>query len=132
MFLFITGKRGSGKSWTAGVMMEEFHRLGLQFVCFDALNAHGGMDSLPRVESLKPEVGQSIDMKSLVDRLKTTDKSLVISLGGLPLQKLTRTYRLLQKYLIEEHASAKVFTQLLKSVRILFLKWADLFLLTQS
>ena len=69
--LFITGKRGSGKSWTAGVMMEEFHRLGLQFVCFDALNAHGGIDSLSRVESLKPDVGQSIDMKSLVDRLKT-------------------------------------------------------------
>ena len=30
--LFITGKRGSGKSWTAGVMMEEFHRLGLRIV----------------------------------------------------------------------------------------------------
>jgi hypothetical protein len=115
--LFITGKRGSGKSWTAGVMMEEFHRLGLQFVCFDALNAHGGMDSLPRVESLKPEVGQSIDMKSLVDRLKTTDKSLVISLGGLPLQK--------QQELIGDYCEAL-------SVRISFLKWADLFLLTQS
>ena len=35
--LFITGKRGSGKSWTAAVLMEEFARLGLQFVCFDAL-----------------------------------------------------------------------------------------------
>ena len=85
--LFITGKRGSGKSWTAGVMMEEFHRLGLQFVCFDPLNAHGGIDSLPRVESLKPDIGQSIDMKSLVERLRTTDKSLIIAMGGLPLLK---------------------------------------------
>ena len=85
--LFITGKRGSGKSWTAGVMMEEFHRLGLQFVCFDPLNAHGGLDQLPRIESLTPEAGQSIDMKSLVERLRTTDKSLVIAMGGLPLPK---------------------------------------------
>ena len=85
--LFITGKRGSGKSFTAGVMMEEFHRLGLQFVCFDALDAHGGLDQLPRVESIKPGEGQSIDMKSLVDRLKTTDKSLVIKMGGLSLIK---------------------------------------------
>jgi len=85
--LFITGKRGSGKSFTAGVMMEEFHRLGLQFVCFDALDAHGGLDQLPRVESIKPGEGQSIDMKSLVDRLKTTDKSLIIKMGGLSLTK---------------------------------------------
>jgi hypothetical protein len=106
--LFITGKRGSGKSWTAGVMMEEFHRLGLQFVCFDALNAHGGMDSLPRVESLKPEVGQSIDMKSLVDRLKTTDKSLVISLGGLPLQK--------QQELIGDYCEALIEARLGKGI----------------
>jgi hypothetical protein len=85
--LFITGKRGSGKSFTAGVMMEEFHRLGLQFVCFDALDAHGGLDQMARVESIKPSEGQSIEMKSLVDRLKTTDKSLVIKMGGLSLTK---------------------------------------------
>ena len=106
--LFITGKRGSGKSWTAGVMMEEFHRLGLQFVCFDALNAHGGIDTLPRVESLKPEVGQSIDMKSLVDRLKTTDKSLVISLGGLPLIK--------QQELIGDYCEALIEARLGKGI----------------
>jgi hypothetical protein len=106
--LFITGKRGSGKSWTAGVMMEEFHRLGLQFVCFDALNAHGGIDTLPRVESLKPEIGQSIDMKSLVDRLKTTDKSLVIALGGLPLVK--------QQELIGDYCEALIEARLGKGI----------------
>ena len=42
---------------------------------------------MPRVESIKPEEGQSIDMKSLVQRLKTTDKSLVIKMGGLSLTK---------------------------------------------
>ena len=27
--IFVTGKRGSGKSWTTGVMMEEMERLNL-------------------------------------------------------------------------------------------------------
>ena len=115
--LFITGKRGSGKSWTAGVMMEEFHRLGLQFVCFDALNAHGGIDTLPRVESLKPEVGQSIDMKSLVDRLKTTDKSLVISLGGLPLLK--------QQELIGDYCEALIEARLGKGIHTIIEECQD-------
>ena len=42
---FVTGMRGSGKSWTAGVLMEEFERLGLQFVCFDPLDAHGHLST---------------------------------------------------------------------------------------
>ena len=106
--LFITGKRGSGKSWTAGVMMEEFHRLGLQFVCFDPLNAHGGIDSLPRVESLKPDIGQSIDMKSLVERLRTTDKSLIIAMGGLPLLK--------QQELVGDYCEALITARLGKGI----------------
>ena len=106
--LFITGKRGSGKSWTAGVMMEEFHRLGLQFVCFDPLNAHGGIDSLPRVESLKPDIGQSIDMKSLVERLRTTDKSLIIAMGGLPLLK--------QQELVGDYCEALISARLGKGI----------------
>ena len=36
--IFVTGKRGSGKSWTTGVMMEEMERCDLQFVCFDTLD----------------------------------------------------------------------------------------------
>ena len=82
---FITGKRGSGKSWTAAVMMEEFNRLGLQFVCFDALDAHGNMKDLDGVESLEPKLGQSIDMKSLVSKLTNSNKSLVVKLAQIPL-----------------------------------------------
>ena len=82
---FITGKRGSGKSWTAAVMMEEFNRLGLQFVCFDALDAHGNMKDLEGVEALEPKIGQSIDMKSLVQKLANSNKSLVVKLAQLPL-----------------------------------------------
>ncbi len=36
---FLTGMTGSGKSWTAGLLMEEINRVGLQFVCFDVLGA---------------------------------------------------------------------------------------------
>lgn len=115
--LFITGKRGSGKSFTAGVMMEEFHRLGLQFVCFDALDAHGGLDQLPRVESIKPGEGQSIDMKSLVDRLKTTDKSLVIKMGGLSLTK--------QQELIGDYCEALIEARLGKGLHTIFEECQD-------
>ena len=88
--------------------MEEFHRLGLQFVCFDPLNAHGGIDSLPRVESLKPDIGQSIDMKSLVERLRTTDKSLIIAMGGLPLLK--------QQELVGDYCEALISARLGKGI----------------
>ena len=115
--LFITGKRGSGKSWTAGVMMEEFHRLGLQFVCFDPLNAHGGLDSLPRIESLNPDVGQSIDMKSLVERLRTTDKSLVVAMGGLPLPK--------QQELVADYCEALISARLGKGLHTILEECQD-------
>jgi hypothetical protein len=115
--LFITGKRGSGKSFTAGVMMEEFHRLGLQFVCFDALDAHGGLDQMTRVESIKPSEGQSIEMKSLVDRLKTTDKSLVIKMGGLSLTK--------QQELIGDYCEALIEARLSKGLHTIFEECQD-------
>jgi len=115
--LFITGKRGSGKSWTAGVMMEEFHRLGLQFVCFDPLDAHGGLDTLPRIEKLSPSAGQSIDMKSLVERLRTTDKSLVIAMGGLPLLK--------QQELVGEYCEALIEARLGKGLHTILEECQD-------
>ncbi len=87
--LFIAGKRGSGKSWTAGVMMEELERLGLQFVCFDALDAHLGLATLPNVEILRPEAGRTINMQGLVSKLAQPgiQKSLIVNLGHLPLTK---------------------------------------------
>ena len=33
--IFVGGKTGSGKSYSAGVFMEELSRHGIQFVCFD-------------------------------------------------------------------------------------------------
>jgi len=84
--IFVGGKRGSGKSWTAGVMMEELNRLGLQFVCFDALNAHGHLSELNGIESLKPSKNESINMHKLISKLKKGNSSLVINMAELPLE----------------------------------------------
>ena len=82
--VFITGKRGSGKSYTAGVMMEEFDKAQLQFVCFDVLSAHAGMDALPNVESIRPREDETIDMNLLVSKIATGNKSLIIDIGSNP------------------------------------------------
>jgi hypothetical protein len=84
--MFISGKRGSGKSYTAAVLMEEYERLGLQFVCFDALDAHGHLNQLQGVERIEPKVGESVNMRKLVEKLKSSRKSLVINLSLIPLE----------------------------------------------
>jgi hypothetical protein len=83
--IFVGGKRGSGKSWTAGVMMEELNRLGLQFVCFDALNAHGHLSELSGIETIQPSRNESINMQKLINKLKKGNSSLVINLSQIPL-----------------------------------------------
>ena len=65
--IFVGGKRGSGKSWSSAVMMEEFNRHGLQFVCFDALDAHGYLSELNGVESIEPQKQESINMRKLIE-----------------------------------------------------------------
>lgn len=110
--LFITGKTGSGKSWTCGVLMEEFDRTGLQFVCWDALNAHSGLSNLPGVESISPQEDQTIDMPAFIQRLKNSGKSVVINLMGLSLgrqQQLVGDYcaALLESNFVDERGSRK-------------------------
>lgn len=110
--LFITGKTGSGKSWTCGVLMEEFERTGLQFVCWDALNAHSGLSALPGVETISPQEDQTIDMPAFIQRLKNSGKSVVINLMGLSLgrqQQLVGDYcaALLESHFVDERGSRK-------------------------
>jgi len=114
---FVTGKRGSGKSWTTAVMMEEFNRLGLQFVCFDALDAHGNLKDMEGVESLEPKIGQSVDMKALVKKLGETDKSLVIKLAGLPLLK--------QQELVADYCEALLEAHMGKGIHTVFEECQD-------
>jgi hypothetical protein len=122
--LFVTGKRGSGKSWSTAVMMEEFNRLGLQFVCFDALDAHGYLPHNPKedeglegVSTLRPQPGETVNMKALVSTLRESDESLVISLAGLPLIK--------QQEMIAEYCEALLEAQLGKGIMTIFEECQD-------
>jgi len=115
--LFVTGKRGSGKSWTTAVMLEQFNRLGLQFVCFDALDAHGNLKDMEGVESLEPKIGQSVDMKALVQKLGESDKSLVVKLAGLPLVK--------QQELVADYCEALLEAHLGKGIHTVFEECQD-------
>ncbi len=88
--IFVGGKRGSGKSWSSAVMMEEFNRHGLQFVCFDALDAHGHLAELNGIESIEPQKQESINMKKLIERLQKSGASLIINMSGLSLEMQQR------------------------------------------
>ena len=84
--IFIGGKTGSGKSYTAGVLMEEMSRHGIQFVCFDALNAHDGINDLPNVERISPSEGENINVHKLIHNLKNSNSSLIINLTEMKLE----------------------------------------------
>ena len=102
--IFVGGKRGSGKSYTAGVMMEELERLGLQYVCFDALDAHGGLDELEGVERITPVRGESVNMLKLTSKLRETGKSLIINISEIPLEQ--------QQSLISEYCETLLSTDM--------------------
>jgi len=77
--MFICGQSGSGKSFTTGVLMEEMARLGLQFVCFDALGAHKGVKQLPNVVEIVPTMEMQPNMERFVDEIeRNPDMSAVI------------------------------------------------------
>lgn len=100
--VFIGGKRGSGKSYSSAVVMEEFNRLGLQFVCFDALDAHGHLGELDGVEVISPDKKETINMNKLTDKLKKTKSSLVINMAKMGLEG--------QQKLIAEYCEAMLLT----------------------
>jgi hypothetical protein len=91
--IFLTGITGSGKSWTGGLLMEEINRVGLQFVCFDVLGAHGGLSQLPNVEELHPKGGENVNIKGLIDRLQKEPTSFVIDISDLGLDKQQQIVR---------------------------------------
>ena len=84
--IFIGGKTGSGKSYTAGVFMEELSRHGIQFVCFDALDAHNGIPSLPNVERISPTEDESINIHKLVYNLQNSSNSLIVNMVNMRLE----------------------------------------------
>jgi len=80
--MFVTGASGSGKSWTVGVIAEEFSRLGLQFVLFDALGAHGGLSQLDNVIEVVPDMSRTVNVERLVENIANNPNvSVVVNLS---------------------------------------------------
>ena len=114
---FLTGMTGSGKSWTAGLLMEEINRIGLQFVCFDVLGAHDGLATLANVEALSPKNGETVNMRGLVERLGKEPTSFVVDISGLALDK--------QQVLLSDYCEALISAQLNKGIMTIFEECQD-------
>jgi len=115
--VFLTGITGSGKSWTGGLIMEEINRVGLQFVCFDALGAHGGLSQLPNVEELHPKGGETLNIKGMIDRLKKEPTSFVIDISDLTLDK--------QQQVVAEYCDDLLQAKLGKGIMTIFEECQD-------
>jgi len=114
---FITGMRGSGKSWTAAVLMEEFERLGLQFVCFDPLDAHGHLSQLPGIQRISPRGNESINCAKLVNQIKDSNSCLIVDLSNLTLEA--------QQDLIAEYCEALIQAKMGKGLLTIFEECQD-------
>ena len=114
---FITGMRGSGKSWTAGVLMEEFERLGLQFVCFDPLDAHGHLSTLEGIQKISPKNNESINCTKLVNQLKDSNSSLLIDISNLNLES--------QQEMIADYCEALIQAKMGKGLLTIFEECQD-------
>jgi len=115
--IFLTGITGSGKSWTGGLLMEEINRVGLQFVCFDVLGAHGGLSQLTNVEELSPKGGESVNIKGLIERLRKEPTSFVIDISDLTLDK--------QQQIVRDYCDDLLQAKLGKGVMTIFEECQD-------
>jgi len=115
--VFICGVTGSGKSFTAGLLMEEINKVGLQFVCFDVLGAHGGLQQLNHVEALEPKSGETVNIKGLVQRLGKEATSFVIDISDLSVPK--------QQSLVAEYCDEMLTQKLNKGIMTLFEECQD-------
>ena len=97
--------------------MEEINRVGLQFVCFDVLGAHGGLSQLPNVEELSPKGGESVNIKGLIDRLGKEPTSFVIDISDLGLDK--------QQQLVRDYCDDLLMAKLGKGVMTIFEECQD-------
>ena len=75
----IAGKRGMGKSWTAGVIVEIAHEKNIPFIFIDPQGANTELSSLEGVELLHTT---EYDPKRLAKELAKTNESVVILPGG--------------------------------------------------
>jgi len=115
--IFICGVTGSGKSFTAGLLMEEINQVGLQFVCFDVLGAHGGLKQLSNVEGLEPKAGETVNVKGLVQRLAKEPTSFVVDISDLSVAK--------QQALVAEYCDEMLTQKLNKGIMTFFEECQD-------
>lgn len=115
--IFLGGISGSGKSFTAGLLMEEINRVGLQFVCFDVMGAHGGLKELTNIEGLEPKQGETVNLRGLVQRLKDEPTSFIVDISDLSLEK--------QQNLIGEYCEEMLSAKLGKGVMTVFEECQD-------
>jgi len=115
--IFLGGISGSGKSFTAGLLMEEINRVGLQFVCFDVMGAHGGLQELPNIEGLEPKQGETVNLKGLVQRISNEPTSFIVDISDLSLEK--------QQNLVGEYCHEMLSAKLGKGVMTFFEECQD-------
>lgn len=102
----ITGKRGSGKSFSVGKIIEEFHKNGIQFVIFDPMDAHG-LIQLPNVVHIEPTHERKINMEKFIQKLKETNKSVIVNMSKLKLEPQRKVVAEYSEMLIENNMGRK-------------------------
>lgn len=71
----IAGKRGQGKSWTAGVIVEEAQNKDIPFIFIDPQHANLGLAELPNVEIIR--TGEA-DPKRMAKNIAERNQSVLI------------------------------------------------------
>jgi hypothetical protein len=85
----ITGTRGTGKSTSAAIFMEELNKNGLIFITFDCLGAHRKI-RLPKVKVVDVPPGVPVDPKVLVATVLNGNQSLILNLLEVPVDQQQR------------------------------------------
>lgn len=90
----VVGRRGMGKSYTIGKIVEEMSRNRLQFCLFDPMSAHS-LIQLPNLVHVTPTSDRKINMEKFLRKLKETNKSVIVDLSKL---KLDSQRKILAEY----------------------------------
>lgn len=110
----IAGKRGMGKSWTAGVVVEIAHEKGIPFIFIDPQGANTELSSLEGVTTLS--TGE-VDPKTLAKTLAKENESVVI----LPSGSIEEMQEWVGKFITEYMGRPQ------KAIRTLFIDEAHIF-----
>lgn len=105
----IFGKRGSGKSYTVGKMVEQMMKNRLQFILFDPMDAHGEIE-LPNLVHVTPTNDRKINMERFLRKLKETNKSVIVNLSKLKLDPQRKILAEFTEMLIDTDLGKPIMT----------------------